>query len=263
LDENSIAFFHRSGDWLVGNDAARGPWSEDACHAGPVSGILAGAAEALVPEKQLVRLSANFFRPIPISGFRCDSDLIRSGRTTSIAKVELVDRNARVCASANCLFLATELNEFPTAAIPHPSFDTSITGRFPLEETRHGKPMFGDFIDIRYPPGEDGDPGPTTLWMRVPSIVSGEESSKFQSLCPLADCGNGISRNAEFTNISCLNPDLTVAIFRLPESDWIASQAISFWEHTGIGMSHAMLFDNSGPIGTALQSLVLRTAKQS
>jgi len=262
LNKNSIAFFHRRGDWLIGNDAARGPWSEDACHAGPAAGALAGAAETLVNDKQLTRLTANFFRPIPMTGFRCDSELIRSGRTASITKVELIDRGSRVCASANCLFLATESNSLPTATLPHPSFAASIVGTFPVEQTRHGKPMFGNFVEIRYPPGEISDPGPTTLWMRTPPIVNGEESSKFQLLCPLADCGNGISRNTEFIETSCVNPDLTVAIFRQPDSDWIASQAISFWEHSGIGMSHAMLFDKSGPIGTALQSLVLRSDKR-
>ncbi len=62
------AFFHRDGDWLVGNDSVRGPWSEHHCHAGPVAAIVAGAAEKAVPDKQLVRVTASFFRPVPMSG---------------------------------------------------------------------------------------------------------------------------------------------------------------------------------------------------
>lgn len=193
-----------------------------------------------------------------MSGFRFESELLRSGRNTAIVRVELLDRDARNCASANCLFLATEPNDLPTAEIPSPSFNASVVGKFPVAETMHKRPMFGDFIEIRYPPGEDGNPGPTTLWMKAPPIISGERSSAFQTLCPVADCGNGISRNSELSEASCVNPDITIAIFRRPESNWIASQASSFWQPDGIGMSHAMLFDKLGAIGTALQSLIIR-----
>jgi hypothetical protein len=96
--------------------------------------------------------------------------------------------------------------------------------------------------------------------MRTPVIVEGEQSSPFQSSCPIADCGNGISRNSELTDNSFINTDLTVTVFRSPESDWLASRAVSFWEPTGIGMSQATLFDTRGPVGAALQTLIVRPA---
>lgn len=252
------SFFHRDGDWLVGNDAARGPWSEDACHAGPVTAVLAAASEALIGDKQLVRLTANFVRPVPIVGFRLETQIARAGRTSAIVQVVLLDRDSRQCASTECLFLTTTPNDLPTTTIRGPSFEESVPGRFPVTKTLHDKKFIGQFIEIRYPPGEDSAPGQTTLWMRTPPIVDGERTSAFQSLCPLADCGNGISRNVEIDVASCVNADLTVSVFRLPKSDWIASQATSFWQADGIGMSHAMLFDTEGAIGTALQSLVVR-----
>jgi len=40
MKKNSPAFFASAdGEWFTGNDAARGPWSADACHAGPVTGL--------------------------------------------------------------------------------------------------------------------------------------------------------------------------------------------------------------------------------
>lgn len=252
------AFFHRDGDWLIGNDAARGPWSADACHAGPVTGALASAAEAVISDKQLVRLTANFMRPLPMAGFRLSATPVRDGRSTATVRVELRDRNDRVASTAECLFVSEERNELPTATLPVPAFDTSVPGRFPVAETLHGEKMFGDFVDIRYPEGEDNLPGPTSLWMRTPAIIEGESMSPFQAACPIADCGNGISRNTEFVDTSCVNADLTVALFRPSTSDWILSTSISFWEQNGIGLSHAMLFDRDGPVGSALQALVLR-----
>jgi hypothetical protein len=96
------------------------------------------------------------------------------------------------------------------------------------------------------------------MWMKTLPIVEGEIASPFQRLCTIADCGNGISRNAEFTDASFINADLTINVFRLPESEWLASQAKSFWESTGIGMSHATLFDTRGAIGVALQTLIVK-----
>lgn len=252
------AFFRRDGDWLIGNDGARGPWAPDACHAGPVTGALAGCAETTIGDKQLVRLTANFTRPVPMAGFRLDAQVQRSGRTTATVRIDLRDRTDRTCASAECLFVGTETNELPSASLEFPPFENSVAGRFPVTETLHGEPMFGNFVEIRYPAGEDNRPGPTSLWMRTPAIVDGEVRSPFQTACPIADCANGISRNVEFVDTTCVNADLTLTLFRPPASDWILSKSISFWEQNGIGMSHSMLFDRKGAIGTALQSLLLR-----
>ena len=34
--------------------------------------------------------------------------------------------------------------------------------------------------------------------------------------------------------------------------------AISHWQPNGVGLSHATLFDEDGPIGNALQTLIVR-----
>lgn len=42
------AFFALDKEVFVGLDPARGPWSPDHCHAGPVSGLIARSVEAIV-----------------------------------------------------------------------------------------------------------------------------------------------------------------------------------------------------------------------
>lgn len=253
------AFFHRDGDWIVANDACRGPWSVDACHAGPVTGAMARAVEQAVPGKQLVRLTLSFQRPIPMAGFRIAAKLEREGRAATTASAELSDRSGRICALASSLHLtAYPPVEFPTQSIPHPVFADARKGKFPVQNPLHDLPFFGFGIEAAYPPGETGEPGPTTMWMRTMPLLEDEQPSPFQTLCPIADCGNGISRNAEFAVASFVNADLTVLAYRLPESEWIASSAISFWEPNGIGMSQATLFDTRGALGIALQTLIIR-----
>ena len=257
--EKDQAFFHIADDWIIGNDACRGPWSVDACHAGPVTGTIARAVEAAVSAKQLVRLTISFQRPIPMAGFRIAAKLERDGRAATTASAELRDRSGRICAVGSSLHLATNsFAPFPTQTIPHPVFADARMGGFPVQRPLHDLPFFGAGIEAAYPPGETSEPGPTTVWMRTLPLFGDEEPSPFQTLCPIADCGNGIARNAEFSVASFVNADLTVLAYRLPESKWLASSAMSFWEPTGIGMSQATLFDARGSLGVALQTLIIR-----
>lgn len=253
------AFFHRDGDWIVGNDPARGPWSADGCHAGPVTAVIAGAAEALIPDRQLVRLTVNYVRPVSMHGFRVEAVPDGSGRTAASSAITVSDRDGKLLATARCLHLVVHEIPAPTTSpVPAPDFAQATVGPFPVRQALHGKPYFGSQVEVAYPPGEDDGPGPTTIWMRTPTIVDGEGMSPFQSVCPLADCANGFARNADFGQVSCVNPDLTVLLHRLPESEWLASKGASFWEATGIGSTAATLFDERGVIGSALQSLVIR-----
>ena len=259
MDSEDRAFFHLEGDLIVGNDAARGPWSADACHGGPVTGVIARALEQVVIDKQLARVSLTFHRPIPMQGFRTEAGIERDGRKVTTATASLVAADGRTCAVAHSLHIAAESQlSLPTATVPAPDFGEASAGHFPVERAVHGLPFFSSGIEVAYPPGETPDAGPTTLWMRALPIIDGERCTPFQSLCPLADCGNGTSRNTTFAEATFVNPDLTINVFRLPESDWLASSAVSFWEPSGIGLSQAQLFDTKGPIGFALQSLVIR-----
>lgn len=253
------AFFRYDGERYVGNDAARGPWSEDACHAGPVTGVIAGTLEQLLADKQLTRITVRYTRPVPIAGFSVSASIVADRRVASYTAATLVDDEGKTCAAAEGLHIVPEsIGELSTIDVSAPKFSEATPGEFPVKDALHGSTYFGSEVEIAYPPNQDDEPGPTTLWMRAPDIVEGEASSPFQTLCPLADCANGISRHSEFGRVSCVNPDLTIVVHRLPESAWLASRAISFWDPNGIGSTNAILFDKAGPIGSALQSLVLR-----
>ena len=55
-----------------------------------------------------------------------------------------------------------------------------------------------------------------------------------------------------------MNTDLTVAIHREPVGEWFGMRAVSRWERDGIGMSDALLSDDHGPVGRAIQTLLIR-----
>jgi len=164
-----------------------------------------------------------------------------------------------VCATATGLHLRrAELGEVPDPAVAGPVFADSRPGPFPIAAGRHGLPMFGNLVEARYPPGEGPMPGPTTIWLRTPDLLEGEQPSPFVSLCPLADCGNAVSRNAELDRMGFVNPDLTIFLVRPPRGRWLASQAVSHWQPSGVGLADAALFDADGFVGRAVQTLLLQ-----
>lgn len=254
------SFFVNDGDRFVATDYARGPWNPEACHAGPPTGLLARASEKLLPDKQLVRITVELIRPVPMDGFRIRAAIEHGGRQVATTAGHLEDEKGQIRVRAKGLHLAPVADplDLPTASVDTPLLDQSQPGGFPIEATVHGLTGFRSGVAMRYPPGQDRTPGPTTTWMRTIPLLAGEEPSPFQSICPLSDSGNAIGRNAEPTEVGFVNPDLTIVLHRPPEGFWLGSHALSHWQPNGIGLADALLFDHRGPVGRALQTLLLR-----
>ncbi len=257
-DKPETAFFHIDDDgWILGNDAARGPWAKNGCHGGPVAGILARAAEQEVADKQLVRITIDLCRPVPLDGFKITYSHTHAGRNVSRGTLQLKNKDDSICATASTLFLPSEdIGDVKTTAIDTPKFAEASAFAFPKIVASHGHSTFADHVVLACK-GEWRN-GPNTIWMRAPRLLAHEELSGFQTICPLSDCCNGFSRNEEVQSVSFINPDLSIQLHRLPTSDWIGAKFSSQWESNGIGLASALLFDDVGPIGAAQQIVFLQ-----
>lgn len=247
------------GEVFRPNGSCRGPWDIDACHAGPPTGLIARAAERLLPEHRLVRLTVEVTRPIPFAGFTITGEVTRAGRSVATAALAIVDLDGRTVATAHSAHLAPRPDDdrIPGSIEPVTPLADAEPGPFPMAVSRHGQRAFMDGVEVRYPPGEERSPGPTTLWMRTIPLVEGEEPSPFQRICPLADCGNALSRLAEPDTTGFVNTDLTIHLHRPPIGDWLGSRSESIWNPDGVGLSDALLFDDRGPVGRAVQTLLI------
>jgi len=148
--------------------------------------------------------------------------------------------------------------DYPTHSVKPLNPADAHEGPFPIQ-TLHDQPAFnGKGVQVRYPCGENNGPGPTTVWMKTVPLLESETPSAFQRICPLADCGNAFGRNAEPTEVSFVNPDLTIALHRDPKGDWLGSQSVGYWEPSGQGLADALLFDEHGAVGRALQTMLLK-----
>ena len=257
---NPCFFTTEDNIWFQPTDHTRGPWHEDHCHAGPPTALLARAIEQLNPQQKLVRITVNLLRPIPFSGFRIDAEITRQGRIVTTCAATLTDADQKTCATATALQMTPQ----PTQALPSHSVSygrhaDAFEGEFPIRKTLHDKPAFnGDGVVVKYPESQTPEPGPTIAWMKTVPLFKDEPASPFQQICPLADCGNAFSRNAKPWDFNFMNPDLTILLHRDPVGEWLGTSSSGYWEDNGIGMADAQLFDETGSVGRALQTLLIR-----
>ncbi|MCP4968071.1 MAG: thioesterase family protein [bacterium] len=253
--------YFTTGDnvWFEPTAHSRGPWNENACHGGPPTALLVRAMEGLAPGQRLARICVELMRPIPMVGFRVQSEVRRPGRSVTYTEAEIFDEERIYVRAFGMHVRQLDGLDVATAEVISPNFAESMQSNFPIKQGAHDLQGFVHSVEARYDPESSmGEGGPTTMWMRtkVP-ILPDEEPSPFQKISPLADCGNGISYNAPIGEMMFVNPDLSVSLHREPEGDWFCSQSVSHWQENGTGMADAELFDEWGPVGRAVQNLLL------
>jgi len=253
-------------EWIVPTDLARGPWDPGACHGGPPTAMLARALERALPHLRLARISVDLGRPVPMAGFRVETEIVRAGRATGNTRAVLVDGDGNQRAAATGMHVAVASQPVFESALDNsgvalPTSAETEPGEFPMGPAVHDRIGFIQAVEVRYPRGEDNGPGATTLMMSTVPIVAGEEPTPFQRICPLADCGNALSRHAEPSEVQFLNTDLVIALHRDPVGAWLGTRVVSQWQPTGVGLADALLFDDHGSVGRALQTMLLRPAR--
>ncbi len=256
-------FTTKDGSWFSPTDYTRGPWSVDACHAGPPVALMVRAVEALVTHQQLTRLTIELIKPIPMSGFRVQAEVRRPGRSVTHTEAEIYDDDGFYARAYGLHIRTLDRLGIADGLADRLDLSTAVPGPFPISSTHHNEEWFGSSIECKFPEGRStGQGSPVTMWMRTMyPILPDEEPSPFQRIAPLSDCGNGISYHGEIGSISFVNADLAMSVHREPIGDWFQSRSISHWHQSGIGMSDSELFDANGPVGRATQSLVLDKLK--
>ena len=97
--------------------------------------------------------------------------------------------------------------------------------------------------------------GPVIAWMRPRvALVEGEATSPLQRLLMVADSASGVAVVLEPAHHTFVNADLTVAIHRLREGEWVCLDAATVAEAHGIGLTRARLCDGRGAFGVSLQT---------
>jgi hypothetical protein len=260
----SSAFYVSDGAVFVSSELTRGPWDPDSQHAGPPAALIGRELERCQSPTaetgwQIGRITYEILRPVPIAPLRVTADVVRPGRSVELLSAMLADDDGPVI-TASAWRLARRTVDLPSdpprgaEAPPGPSQGSAG----PFFDTGH-EVGYHTAMEYRFIEGGFLEPGPATVWMRmgVP-LVEGEEPTPLQRVLAVADTGNGVSATLDFTRFLFINVDLSVHLHRMPATEWVCLDALTIPESTGVGLADTALHDERGPIGRALQTLLVR-----
>ncbi len=269
----AASFFVSEGTGFRATELARGPWNADHAHGGPPAALLARALESMAsgfggsapgppvgsePQGafQAARVTLDLIRPVPLARLEVVTQVLREGRTTKLLQATLKHGEKELC-RASALFIRTKPVTLPVLALlPGPPRSPAscpevhfpfFTGTVGYHTAMESRVVHGEFAR-----------GPMTVWMRMRHpLVPGETPSPLQRVLIAADSGNGISFELDVTKWTFVNPDLTLHLDRLPRGEWVCLDARTTVHSNGIGLAESHLFDEEGPVGRSLQSLVV------
>lgn len=256
------ALFSRlDADQVLPGPPARGPWSPDSLHGGPVAALLGGAAEELLEDLHPARATIELLRPVPVAPLTVRTALVRPGRKVRLVSAQVSTDDGTVVATATVLGIRRAEVDVPAATIDEapPGPDAVAAAlRGSVATTVDYDAFHNVGVEHRFVRGDFEHVGPATDWirLRVP-VVDGAPTTPFQRVLAAADFGNGISRLSDFATTLFINPDLTVHLHRLPAGEWVCLEAVTALEGHGVGLAQSALWDEAGPLGRSLQSLLV------
>ncbi|WP_214320465.1 thioesterase family protein [Nonomuraea sediminis] len=240
-----------AGRYLA-SEHTQGPWDTGSQHMGPMSALIVHelAQTAPRPGLELSRLAVDVFGPVPVGELSVRTDVIRDGKRVQCLSAS-VWSGSREYARATA-WRIREAETPPSGArqaplpIPENSSDSWLATGF----------GYGRAVDWRFVSGDAFVPGPATVWgrVRVP-LVEGEEITPLERLVLFADSGNGVSPTLDFAKYLFVNVDLVISLFRPPAGEWICLDAETRTGPSGRGLTQTTLYDVSGEVGTATQTL--------
>jgi len=259
-DAPAPAFYVPAGRSFAATELTRGPWDHDSQHAGPPCALLGRAVDGVggIGQARMARITFEILRPVPIARLTCAAQVVRPGRSVELIEGALSHEGVDLIRARAWRIRTAEvaLDEPPPAEEPPAGpAAAEVLDFFPVawEQGYHTA------MEVRFLSGSYIRPGRARAWMRmlVP-LVEGEEPSSLDRVLVAADAGNGVSSPLDYRRYVFINTDLSVALRRLPEGEWVCLDSVSYAEPDGVGLSDTTLLDERGLVGRATQSLLIR-----
>ena len=204
---------------------AAGPWDATMQHGSAPAALVTWAAEAISTSApmQIVRVTIDLIRPVPVAPLTFETEVLREGRKIQLCGVRLLANNVVVVRAtvlkvrADSLPLPPEIADAPIdVPLPDQGEPMGPFSRNPFVTGLSVSVVRGGFLKI----------GPGAIWYRVDRpIVEGAAISQIMRAVVAADFCNGTSSMLEFSKWMFLNADLTVSLSRVPVGDWILLNA--------------------------------------
>jgi hypothetical protein len=243
----------------VPTELARGPWDPGAQHGGAPAALIARAVErteSAVP-MDVVRLTYEFLRPVPLAPLELRTRVLRPGRRVQLVEASLHADDQEVTRATALRIRSDDVPGPPAEPEPPPHAGPATSAPINMPAFERGPTMFArDGMEVRFARGAFADVGPAFAWFRLRApLIAGEQPTPLQRLAAAGDFGNGIATAVSWATHVFINPDLTLYVERLPEGEWVGLDAITRVGDAGIGVSDSALYDERGRVGRAQQGL--------
>ncbi|WP_188187044.1 thioesterase family protein [Nonomuraea sp. SYSU D8015] len=239
----------------LASEHTQGPWDPSTQHMGPVTALIVHELARTAPRPGLEpsRLVVDVFAPVPVAELEIATGVARDGKRVQCLTAS-VSSGGREYVRAS----AWRIREAATPATPVPGPPSPVPPR-PAEHASSWLSSgfgYGKALDWRFVTGGPMEIGPATVWGRLTvPLVEGEETTPLERLAVFADSGNGVSFAVDFATHVFVNVDLTISLFRAPAGEWICMDAETVIGPAGRGLTRSTLYDETGQVGTATQTL--------
>src|SRR5690348_2834457 len=254
-----MAYFERvgAGAYRATPDVG-GAWDTATQHIAPALGLLTHVVERDRDVRRsdglvVGRLSFDILGTIPIDVVDVDVRVLRPGRTIELVEATLGHRGRDAV-----LLRAWLMRPGDTAALD----GTTLPRIAPPQDMPAWHPSTvwpGGFIASAEVRRTQQEPGRASYWVRTPlPLIEGEQTSRLASAAGLFDIANGMTVRADPRDVAFPNIDLTAHLFAQPQGDWVGFDTAVSFGGGGIGLTHSVVHDVTGPIGTVSQILTVR-----
>lgn len=252
------SIYRTEGDRIIPSQSISGPWDPSLQHGAGPAALIAWAAERVptaVP-MQVVRLTIDLLRPVPIVPLEIDTTVVREGKKIQVCAIRLLSNGIEV---VRATVLKIRIREVELPSIEGEPLDLPLP-ESGSEPSWAAEPQSGFLrgVSLREVKGGFRDLGPAAIWFRVNwPMIDGAPPSPLMRAAMTADFGNGTSCVLDFRKWTFINGDLTVSLSRLPSGDWIMLDAQTSLGPAGSAIMRGRLADRNGYFGVAMQSIVI------
>ena len=253
------AYFERVGERSFRATAhVGGAWSLEEQHIAPALGLLAHLVETDRDARRddglvLGRLSYDILGTMPIDVVDTEVRVLRPGRTIELVEAVMRHGGRDAVRLRAWLLQPGETAAVAGTALPHIAAPGEMEAWDPTTVWPGG---FIASVELRRAYVE---PGRSSFWVRtgVP-LLAGERVSPLSRMAGLLDIANGMTVRADPTKVAFPNVDLTAHLFAEPRGEWVGFDTTVSFGAGGTGLTHSVLHDETGPIGTLSQLLTVR-----
>jgi hypothetical protein len=205
-------------------------------------------------------MTIEVLRPVPLAPLAVTSGVIRPGRNVELLEAALYEAGGGdrpPIARATAWRLRTDDGVAALDSGPPPP-GPEAGGERPFFPT--GQDVgYHTAMDYRFVDGGFIEPGPARVWLRMRQpLVAGEPVSPLARVLVAADSGNGVSAALDYRRHLFINTELSVHLVREPAGEWVLLDAITYVGPHGVGLSESVLYDETGRLGSAAQTLLVR-----